>query len=138
MDTINPAPDLVLDEAGAKPTEQFLAEAQAAKDLALLQELNARRAKAKEQEAITLNGKAVHHIDESGAAVDEDGLPLELTEVPDEEPEPVRMPMNRAERRKQVKLYAMVLAATERQTPIVNPTIIPRAKRRRQKGGRRA
>lgn len=44
-----------------------------------------------------------------------------------------RMPMNRAERRQQVKLYAMVLAGTERQTPIRNPTIIPRRERRRRK-----
>lgn len=55
------------------------------------------------------------------------------------EPEPVtERHMNRAERRAQVKYYAKLLAETERQEPIRNATIIPRAKRRRQKGGRRA
>jgi hypothetical protein len=52
--------------------------------------------------------------------------------------EPKRAPMNRAERRAQVAMYARILAAQERQTPIVNPTIIPKAKRRRHKGGRNA
>lgn len=126
--------------AASTPTEEALAvaQAQAAKDLELLQAVNAARAKVKEQEPITINGKVAHHIDESGVPVDEDGFPLELTEVPDAEPVVTRMPMNRADRRAQVKLYARILAETERQTPVVNPTIIPRSQRRKRKGGRRA
>lgn len=45
----------------------------------------------------------------------------------------VRIKLNRAERRAQVKFYASMLASTERQTPVINPTIISRADRRRQK-----
>lgn len=59
--------------------------------------------------------------------------------VADEKPkQPERNPMNRAERRAQVKVYAAVLAMSERQTPVINPTIVPRAQRRRQKQHRRA
>jgi hypothetical protein len=43
--------------------------------------------------------------------------------------------MNRAERRQQVKLYALLLRETEKQTPVVNPTIIPKSKRRRKGSG---
>lgn len=46
--------------------------------------------------------------------------------------EPTRMPMNRHQRRQRVAQYAAVLAASERQAPVVNPTIIPRSKRRRR------
>lgn len=46
-----------------------------------------------------------------------------------------RIPMNRAQRRQQVRLYAMLLANTERQRPVVNPTIIPKSKRRRKGRG---
>jgi hypothetical protein len=49
-------------------------------------------------------------------------------------PEPVHVPMNRKERRSQVKFYARMLAETERQTPVVNATIIPRSQRRRRPG----
>jgi len=50
-------------------------------------------------------------------------------------PEPVkRVPLNRAQRRAQVKQYARLLTLTERQEPVVNPTIIPKAKRRRRPG----
>lgn len=56
---------------------------------------------------------------------------------PEQEPinvvTPERMPMNRAERRQQVALYARVLADSERQAPVVNPTIIPKSKRRRRR-----
>lgn len=45
-----------------------------------------------------------------------------------------RIPMNRAERRQQVRMYAALLAASEKQTPVVNPTIIPKSKRRRRAG----
>lgn len=91
------------------PEVMAVAEAQAAKDLELLQALNARKAEAQEQEPITITTD-----------------------------EPQRVPLNRAERRAQVKLYATILASTERQVPVVNPTIIPRRERRRRKGGRRA
>lgn len=90
-----------------------VAVAQAEKDIALLEQLNAKRAEAKaEQEPITIT-----------------------TDDPDLME---RKPMNRAERRQQVKLYAMLLRETEKQQPIVNPTIVPKAARRRKKGGRRA
>lgn len=103
MDTINPAPDVVFDEAGEKPLAQFLAEAQAAKDAELMASLKAKRgAPQPMQEPITITTDA-------------------------------RPKMNRAERRQQVKLYAMVLAGTEKQTPVRNPTIIPRSQRRRRK-----
>lgn len=136
---------VIIDEAGAKPTEQFIAEAQAAKDAELAATLKRKRAskavladvKTAEDAVFTINGAEFDHIDESGVPVDKDGFPLELTEVPDAEPI-VRQPMNRAERRAQVKQYAAILALTERQRPIVNPTIIPKADRRRRKGTRRA
>jgi hypothetical protein len=48
----------------------------------------------------------------------------------------VRVPMNRAERRAQVRMYAKVLAESERQRPIVNPTIIPRQTRRANRSRR--
>lgn len=47
-----------------------------------------------------------------------------------------RILMNRAQRRAQVKAYSRVLAMTERQVPVVNPTIVPKSKRRRQPGQR--
>lgn len=56
------------------------------------------------------------------------------TDQPEKVLEP-KVPMNRAQRRQQVALYARVLAETERQTPTVHPTIVPKAKRRRRKGG---
>jgi len=54
---------------------------------------------------------------------------------PTPEPEPV-VHLNRAERRTQVKMYAQLLAETEKQTPVRNATIIPRAARRRRKAHR--
>lgn len=55
------------------------------------------------------------------------------------EPEaPEVRPLNRAERRAQVAFYAMVLAGGNKQTPVRNATIIPRAERRRRKQHRRA
>lgn len=85
------------------------AEEQAAKDGALLAQLNEARQKAREARA----------------------------EEPEQEPFTIttdRVPLNRAQRRAQVRQYASLLAATERQTPIVHPTIIPRSKRRRRPG----
>jgi hypothetical protein len=89
------------------PEVMAVAQAQAEKDLELLAALQARKEEGlEEQEPFTITTD-----------------------------EPVRVPLNRAERRAQVKLYAAILASTERQTPIVNPTIIPRRERRRKKGG---
>jgi len=42
------------------------------------------------------------------------------------------MPMNRAQRRQRVKVYAALLASTERQVPFVHPTTVPKSKRRRR------
>jgi hypothetical protein len=49
-----------------------------------------------------------------------------------------RQPMNRAERRAQVKQYAAILAFGNKQTPVVNPTIIPKSARRLRKRSKHA
>lgn len=116
-------------------------EAQAEQDAALMANLQSKRARASKQvlaavaeaeNTFSVNGVEFDHIDESGVPVDKDGFPLTLTEVPDEEPVITRVPMNRSERRAQVKQYARMLALTERQRPVVNPTIRPKSKRRRR------
>jgi hypothetical protein len=50
----------------------------------------------------------------------------------------IRQPMNRAERRAQVKQYATILAYGNRQRPVINPTIIPKADRRLRKRSKHA
>jgi len=45
--------------------------------------------------------------------------------------------MNRAERRSQVKLYALLLRESNKQQPVVNATIIPKNKRRPKGRGNR-
>lgn len=95
------------------------AQRQADADKELLAQLQARTAEldAAKQEAMTI--VTDHEVDEDDV--------------------PVRRPtMNRAQRRQQVRFYAQLLAETEKQAPYVNPTIIPRASRRRRKGGRHA
>lgn len=52
-----------------------------------------------------------------------------------QEPAP-RIYLSRAERRAQVKQYAALLTLSERQAPVVNPTIIPKSARRARKGQR--
>lgn len=99
-----------------------LAEAQAAKDAALMSALIDRRKRAKSP------AKAI--VADVAAAEDEA-----------DHPQPVaapRIPLNRAQRRAQVKQYARILALTERQVPVVNPTIIPKSARRRRKNSRYA
>lgn len=56
------------------------------------------------------------------------------TDDPDFSVEEKRVPLNRAQRRQQVKLYALLLRETEKQTPVRNSTIIPRSQRRRRAG----
>lgn len=97
-----------------------LAEAQALKDAELMAALAERKA-AKKSEASGLILDAVADAEEKHAR-----------------PAPVKVPMNRAQRRAQVKFYAKLLAETERQTPIVNPTIIPKSARRQRKNSRYA
>lgn len=84
-------------------TPQELAEAQAAKDAALMESLQARR----KDVAANIAAERPHY-------------------------------MNRAERRAQVKYYAAVLAAGNKQEPYVDGTIVPRSQRRRRKGSRYA
>lgn len=103
---IDPSDTVLLQWAGVPEDRAMaLAEAQAAKDRELLASLNERSTKEPVPQA------------------------AEQAEVV-EQPKP--KPMNRAERRQQVAYYAKALAASERQTPIVNPTIIPKNKRRRR------
>lgn len=93
-----------------------LAEKQAAKDRELLAQLQSRP----QQEPIEV---VTDH------EVDDDGVPMS---------EP-RRPLNRAQRRQLVRNYADLLKLTSPpQVPVRNPTIIPKSKRRRRKGGRNA
>jgi hypothetical protein len=91
------------DVPGITPEAMALAEEAAAKDGELLAQLTAAREKVTENRVI-----------------------------PNVEATPRRV-MNRADRRAQVQAYARILAMTERQEPVVNPTIIPKSARRRRK-----
>ena len=100
-------------ETVAEQADLFaIAEAQAEKDLELLRALNARKDNEQEPFVITTDD-------------------TEATEESIIEP---RVPMNRAERRQQVKLYALLLREGEKQRPYVAPTVIPKSKRRRKPG----
>ena len=110
-----------MQEAQQEPIEvttdvMALAEAQALKDAELLAALQERKREVKE--------RILAEVGEAEAAAPAPAAP-------------VRIPMNRAQRRAQVRMYARLLAATERQQPVVNPTIIPKSARRRRKGNRR-
>lgn len=106
------------------------AKAQAAEDAEVwakleqerIDRLVARADKARKAEHITVEG-----------AEGQESVVIE-TDNPDTIAEFKRVPMNRAQRRAQVQQYASLLAMTERQTPVVNPTIRPKSKRRRQPG----
>lgn len=107
---MNEQPDVTFDEAGDVPLSEVqdamltLAQVQAAKDAELLAALQSR-----DKDIVLADG--------------------EVTVT-----EPVKdLPMNRAQRRERVRQYARLLAFSERQTPIVNPTIIPKSSRRRRK-----
>lgn len=99
---------------------QAIAEEQAAKDAALMAVLQEKRRVAKDTVL-----DMVHSAED-----EEDQQPFTVTMD--------RAPMNRAQRRAQVQQYARILAETERQTPVVNPTIIPKSARRQRKGSRYA
>ena len=103
---------------GPTPEALALAEEAAAKDRELLADLKAMR-------------KATKKVREAAHGPDEDDV-LD-TPVVEREPEPV---LNRAQRRQQVKFYASVLAAGNKQKPYRDPTIVPRGARRRLKKGR--
>lgn len=101
----NPTP---LTEADVSDAALAVATAQAAKDAELLAALKKRPKKAKQEHMTVV--------------------------LDDPVTEPLVQPrMNRAQRRERVAQYAKLLAFTERQEPVVNPTIIPKSKRRRQK-----
>lgn len=92
-----------------------IAEAQAAKDRELLAAMDAKRQAVKAEQAQFV-------IETDNPDLMEDRTPV---------------PMNRAQRRQRVREYAKLLAFTERQTPVVNPTIIPKNSYLRRKRSRK-
>lgn len=93
-----------------------IAEAQASEDAAIMAALQARTE--------ALRAKRAEHADAILADVAEG----EEKSLPVVKPQP----MNRAERRAQVKFYATVLAQGNKQVPYVDPTIRPKSQRRRR------
>lgn len=92
----------------------------AQKDAALMADLQEKRRIAKEQ--------VLDLVAEGEDAAEQEAFTVNTGHVP----------MNRAQRRAQVKFYAAMLAETERQTPVVNPTIVPKSARRLRKNSRHA